>query len=165
MNLLDRLPINEKTKGTLMLRAFGLLKTPLIFAISPTVEELKSDRCRIKIPLNRRTRNHLGSLYFGSISIGADCVIGLLAMNKIKRSGKDISLVFKDFKADFHKRPDGDTYFLCDQGAEIDELIKETVASGERVNKTIRGTASVKAETVCSFELTLSLKLKKKGRS
>ena len=161
MQILDKLPLKETTKGTLMLRAFGLFKIPLILFISPKVEELSDNACRIRVPLNRRTRNHLGSLYFGSIAIAADCVIGLLAMNKIKKSGRNISLVFKDFQAEFHKRPDGETIFHCDQAKEIDELIDQAIQTGERVHKSIKGTASVRGENVCSYALTLSIKLKK----
>ncbi len=37
---------------------------------------------RIRIPLGWRTRNHLGSMYFGALATGADLVGGLLVMEK-----------------------------------------------------------------------------------
>src|SRR4051794_12547209 len=52
------------------LRAFGFFKVPLIFYVAPSIVELSDRRCVIRVPLNRRTRNHLGSMYFGTLAVG-----------------------------------------------------------------------------------------------
>ena len=54
----------EGMKETFYLRTFGLLKVPMLFYTSPSVIELTEERCVIKIPLKRRTKNHLHSMYF-----------------------------------------------------------------------------------------------------
>ncbi len=150
---------------TLKLRALGFLKIPMIFFVSPTVVEINDRRCVIKVPLTRRTKNHWGSMYFGALSVGADCAGGLMAwrLGDQRHKGK-VSLIFKDFRAEFLKRPEGDTYFTCEDGEAIQVAIQETMQSGERKNIPVHITATVPSklgeEPVARFVLTLSLKSK-----
>lgn len=156
--------IPKKFQDTLFVRLFGLMKVPLIFWVSPSVVSLTDKECIIKIPLNRRTKNHLKSMYFGVLCTGADIAGGLVAMNEISVSKKNISLSFKDFKADFTKRAEGDVHFICTQIPEIKKFVKEVIASGERMNFPVEIKAVVPSinpdEVVARFILTLSLKVK-----
>jgi hypothetical protein len=151
-----------KLKETLALRIFGLLKVPAILFTSPTVESLTNKECEIKIPLNYRTKNHMNCMYFGVLSVGADCAGGLIAMNAIKESGQDVDILFKDFKAQFLKRAEADVHFSCSDGDKIQRQLKEVIRTGKRVNKPITVVATTPKvsgdEPVALFELTLSLK-------
>ena len=158
--------ISKELKATWFIRSFGLSKVPLIFYCRPSVVELTEKITVIKIPFKRRNKNHLKSMYFGALSVGADVAGGVLAMHLIRKSGHNISLVFKDFRADFLKRPEGDTYFTCSDGVVVIDLIDEAVKTGERVNMPLKITATVPElsgdEPVAEFVLTLSLKDKVK---
>jgi len=153
----------ENLKNTLGVRAFGLMNIPLLFIVSPSVLKLNERECEVKIPLNRLTRNHLKSMYFGTLAMGADLAGGLMAMNAIRRSKKKINLIFKDFKADFLMRAEGDVHFICKQGKQIQDQVQETIRSKKRTNQilTILATTPKKSgdEPVAKFLLTLSLKL------
>jgi acyl-coenzyme A thioesterase PaaI-like protein len=159
--------INDKIKATWVIRYFGLSKVPLIFYCRPSVIKLTEETTVIKIPFKRRNKNHLKSMYFGALAVGADVAGGILAMDLIHKSGRNISLVFKDFKADFLKRPEGNTYFTCNDGLAVKNLIDETTKTGERVNMPLKITATVPEisgnEPVAEFVLTLSLKDKSKN--
>lgn len=153
--------ITEKTRETLALRLFGLTKIPLLFYVGVSVTELSPERMVVRIPLRRRTRNHLGSMYFGALCIGADCAPGAYAMYLIKQQPARISMVFKEFQAEFLKRAEGDVHFICDQGKEIAELVAQAAASEERVERQVEVVATVPSlsdEPVARFKLTLSLK-------
>lgn len=153
-------------RETLALRAFGLAKIPLLLFCMPSVVEASNEVCAVKIPLTWRTRNHLGSMYFGALAIGADCAGGLLAIFDIRKRKIPVSLVFKDFKADFLKRPTGDVVFRCTQGAEIRQWIDQAVSTGERVNGTVHLIATVPEEgdePVGRFDLTISFKKSSKA--
>ncbi|MFC1593662.1 DUF4442 domain-containing protein, partial [Candidatus Neomarinimicrobiota bacterium] len=117
-------------------------------------------------PFKRRNKNHLKSMYFGALAVGADVSGGVLAMHLISKSGRNISLVFKDFKADFLKRPEGDTHFTCNDGLAVRILIDKAIKTGERVDMPLKITATVPEisgnEPVAEFILTLSLKDKSK---
>lgn len=157
--------VPPKYRDTFYLRAFGLLKVPVLFFISPTVEELSATRCMVRVPLNKRTKNHLNSMYFGVLAAGADCAGGLIAMRQIQDEGDLVSLVFKDFQANFLKRAEGDTLFTCEDGEAIRKLVQKATESGERESMPVRVVATVPSklgnEPVAEFTLTLSLKRKR----
>lgn len=152
--------IPEKSKANLMLKAFSLTRVPLLFATGARVQKITDTECVIRIPFIKLVKNHLGSLYFGALAIGADACVGFLAAHKIHHSGEKISLVFKSFEAKFLKRAEGPTLFICDAGEKIDDLIAETLDTGERAHKKIKARAEVHGEVVAEFVLELSLKAK-----
>lgn len=158
------LPVPPNWRETFFLRAFGFLKVPLLLYVSPTIQEVSDERCIVKIALNRRTKNHLGSMYFGALSIGADCAGGLMAMRFIHQSKQNISLIFKDFEAHFLKRPEGNVHFTCEDGLLIQDLVQRAIHSSERVHLPVHVVATVPShlgeEPVAQFKLTLSLKKK-----
>lgn len=153
----------ERFKQTFGMRLFGWLKIPLLASVRPSVMELSETRCVIKVPLRRWSKNHLGSMYFGALAIGADCAGGLLAMDQIKRSGAKVSLVFKAFQAQFLKRPESDVYFICEAGLAIRDQVRRALESEERITEPMHIQAAVKLpdgtyEPVAEFLLELSLK-------
>ena len=154
--------VPEKYQGSLMLKLFGLLKVPMLGYLKPSVVAMDQDQCIVKIPLTRRSKNHLNSLYFGALAAGADCAAGLVAMKFIKESGNRIDLVFKSFSCEFHKRAEGDTLFTNTQGTEVKQLIERCLESGEREElamKIIATTPDKLGEIpVATFILTLSVK-------
>ena len=162
--MLSMLPQN--VRETAMLRAFGLAKIPMLFLASPRVVALDDERAEVVIPLNRMTRNHLRSMYFGVLAMGADCAGGILAMKRIDDLGEDVSLIFGEFHAKFLKRAEGDTPFTCADGAAVRDLVQLAVATGERQTAPVHVVATVPSKTgsepVAEFTLALSLKKKTK---
>lgn len=160
--VLEKVP--AKYRDTALIRLFGLTKVPLLFWLRPKVVELSDKRCSILIPLNRRTKNHLNSMYFGVLACGADAAGGLSAMKHIMQSGKKVSLAFKEFNAKFLKRAEGDVLFNCEQGEEISAFVEKVLASDERQNMPVKIIATCPSidehEPVAEFELVLSLKKK-----
>ncbi|MBT8129443.1 MAG: DUF4442 domain-containing protein [Gammaproteobacteria bacterium] len=160
MGILNKL-LPASRKQTLYLRYFGLRKIPLLFYVKPSVITCTQEQVVIRIPLSRRTKNHQGSMYFAALAIGADCSVGLLAVELINQQQENISFIFKDFNAVFLRRANGDVYFSCVQGREIRELVQQAAAGSERVEMSLNAIARVPAESdepVARFRLTLSLK-------
>lgn len=148
--------------ATAKIRGFSAWNIPLLFSVSPTIVELNDAESVVRIPLNRWTKNHHGSMYFGALAIGADSAVGILAVHHMDKVGAKISLIFKDFQASFLKRAEKDVEFVCEQGKQIAGLIKKVSASSERHNLPIKCFARCKgsSEPVAEFTLTLSLKKK-----
>ncbi|MDD2928828.1 MAG: DUF4442 domain-containing protein [Sideroxydans sp.] len=160
MNWIAKL-LSDEIRETWKLRVFGLARIPLLFYVGISIVELTPARMVIRIPLRRRTKNHLGSMYFGALCIGADVAPGAYAMYLIQRQPVRINMVFKDFQAEFLKRAEGDVHFICNQGKEIAALVAQAAASEERVEKQLDVLAtvpSVSDEAVARFKLTISLK-------
>ena len=160
MNWLTSL-LSIRTRESLSLRWFGLTRIPLLFYVGVRIVEITPERLIACIPLRRRTRNHLGSMYFGALCIGADVAPGAYAMHLIRQQDAPIAMVFKDFHAEFLKRAEGDVHFICTQGREIAKLVAQAAASTERVERQVEVIATVPSlsdEPVAKFRLTLSLK-------
>ena len=130
-------------RETLALRAWAFAKIRLISYVRPRVVNLTGERCEIVVPLSRRTRNHLRSMYFGALCTGADAAAALAALRASRKTGGRIAVIFKDMQAEFLKRPEADVHFACEQGQEISELIEKADASGERLNLPVRVVATV----------------------
>ncbi len=154
--------IPSPQRYTLMLKAFGFFKVPLIFFIRPQVICLDDEKCIIKVPFKRRVKNHLGSVYFGGLAIAAECAGGIAVMKEINDSGQKISLVFKDFHAEFLKRVEGDAYFACNDMDEIKAFVKEVSISNERKQLPFKVIATCPSkfgnEPMAEFTVTVSLK-------
>lgn len=154
--------LSPLTKANLYLNLFGFLKVPLIWSCRPKILVLNERSIEIRIPLKRRNKNHLNSMYFGVLAVGADVAGGFMAMHKAQQRGSKVSLAFKAVSAEFLKRPEADVHFHCHDGQLIDSMLDETIATGERVNQTVKIIATCPSlhgdEPMAEFHLTLSLK-------
>jgi hypothetical protein len=157
-------PLAKRLRETLMLRTFAWLNIPLLWWAKPSIIENTAEKMEIKIPLNRRTKNHLGSMYFGALVMGGEGAVGIKAAFLIHQSKKKINFVFKDFHADFLKRADGDVHFICDQIPAVQALIDKAAVSEERHTAVFQTYAVVPknnpTEKVATFSVTLSVKRK-----
>jgi acyl-coenzyme A thioesterase PaaI-like protein len=157
----------ERWKQTLGLRLTGWLKIPLLGSVRPSVVAWEEDRCVIRVPLRRWTRNHMNSMYFGALAIGADCAAGIMAVELIRQRKAKVSLIFRSFHAEFLKRPESDVYFICEAGASIRALVDRVLVSDQRLAEMIPLTAAVRTpegyEPVARFMLELSLKRSERG--
>ncbi|PSW06551.1 PaaI family thioesterase [Photobacterium lipolyticum] len=151
------------TQANIMLKHFSKHQVQLIDYCTPEVLEIDDEHLSLKLPLNQKTQNHLGSMYFGALAIGADIAAGLMAMELASNSGLDVSLAFKSVQGDFHRRPEDDVVFRCNQGKDIREMLEMSNQTGERINKPITVTATCPTkdgtQPVATFTLTLSLKI------
>lgn len=151
-------------KQTLGVRLWALKNVFLIWVASPAILEVNERRCVVRVPLTWKTKNHLGSMYFGALCIGADVSGGLIAFHLMQQQKVRLSFVFKDVRASFLKRPEADVHFICEDGASIQETVRRAIESGERQESTVRVVATCPKklgdEPVATFELTLSLKKK-----
>ena len=101
-------------------------------------------------------------MYIGALTVGADIAGGLIAIYKIRSSGRKARFLFKGLKAEYHKRAEGDVVFRCDAGSAIDELVAKAAQSPERHNLPVKVIATVPSKLgdtpVATFEMVLSIK-------
>lgn len=152
-------------KENLVLKAFGLFKVPLILFSGATLYAFDDEKTIIKIPLNWRTKNHLGSLYFGALCIGADLAAGIYASHLARLSAKKVHLSFKGVQGEFTKRAMADSFFMVDSHRDIKQFVNEVIENpNQRMNKIIEIKVSTDptfqdpTKSVAKFELILSLK-------
>ena len=155
----------SRLKHTAFLRLYTLAKIPLIALLLPEVLEMGKSRTVIKVALRKLNKNHLGTMYFGSLAMGAELVIAAKAVFAIHESKEKIDFVFKDFNAKFLKRADGDVHFICEEGEAVEALIAKAIQSGVREEQTFSGFALVpsKSETEKVMTSTVTLSVKKRA--
>lgn len=150
---IDRLPT------TAQLRLFGITKIPLLFLVGPKVTQLDDEGCSIRVPLNYITRNHVGSMYFGTLAIGADTVVAVLALKYAK--GHKVTPIFKNLHVDFLKRAEDDVLFRCSAAKQIESIVKKAIATKVRVTEDVAVEAVLEKDptiVVAKFTLGLSVK-------
>ena len=150
-------------KINLYLSLLSFWKIPLLFYCRPRIIFIDDTSIKVRIKLRRKVKNHLGSMYLGALTIGSDITAGYFAFHFLQMHKKKISLIFKDFHADFYRRVTGDVEFSCDMGPEIKEMIEESISTSNRVNLPVTVNATVPSisnEVAAKFILTLSVKVK-----
>jgi acyl-coenzyme A thioesterase PaaI-like protein len=152
-----KIPI--ETKVQFKVWALAAAKIPMLLFTGIKVQTFTPERVEMKIPLGWRVKNHLGSMYFGALVVGAECTAGVYALNYVHSHGKKVSLAFKGIKAEFLKRAHSDVTFVNTQGLELEKYVEQVLASSERMNYQVHVDALDKnRQLVAKFELTLSLK-------
>lgn len=144
-----------------MLFLLGCFKIPLIGFVRPRLLSIDDDTVRVQINLKRRTKNHLNSMYFGALAVGADIAGGIHAFYFAELADAKVSFAFKGMKADFIKRAESNIIFESNDGKLVQKAIEESRGSGERINQAIQVVASDKNnEIVATFEMIVSVKCK-----
>jgi len=98
------------------------------------------------------------------MTVGVDLVTGLTAMLSIRKSKRNIIVIFKDLNATFFKRAEGNTHFICRHLKEIEQAVQEVIQTKSRVNIEVPVIAIVPEklgdEPIAEFKITLSMKEK-----
>jgi acyl-coenzyme A thioesterase PaaI-like protein len=148
------------------LTLFAWRYIPLIGFCKPRIVRMDSKTLEVTMPHSWRTKNHLGSIYFGALAIGADLAGAFLVFSKAKARGVNANFAFKDVQGQFLKRPEATVHFTSHDGDVIDAMIDESLATGERINKPVSVVVTCPTlhgdEAMATFTLTLSVKAKTK---
>ena len=138
----------------------GHVKIPLIGYTNPKLLSIDTQSVRVKIKLRRRTKNHLNSMYFGALAVGADIAGGIQVFYFSKMIGREISFAFKGMNAEFIKRAESDIIFESNQGLLVKAAIDKSIAEKSRVNETIKVLAkNDQNEVVAKFEMIVSVRV------
>jgi acyl-coenzyme A thioesterase PaaI-like protein len=138
----------------------GFFKIPLLHYVRPRLIEINDEKVVLKVRLRRRTKNHLNSMYFGALAVGADVAGGIQVFYFAEKYNKKVSFAFKGMNAQFLKRAETDTIFESNQGHVVAAAVKKSMETGERINDTINVIAkNTQGEIVATFEMGISLKV------
>lgn len=155
-------------RETAFVRMFAL-RVPVLLFLGPRVLELDEEGCAVEIPLGWRSKNHVGSMYFGALCAGADIAAGLNAFRAIRDGHPKVVPLFKDVRAEFLKRADGDVLFRAREGRQVAVAVRQADETGERFTLPVEVVATVPKkygeDPVARFTLGLSLRRKDTSRA
>jgi acyl-coenzyme A thioesterase PaaI-like protein len=112
MEVVERLRQVSPGAANLLMSAALPRIIPSASGLGIRVEEVNEVRARLSVPLKRRTRNHVGGLYFGVQMTVAELAAGLLLLRRFP-PGEYRSLV-KRVEADFRAQGKGTVYAVCE---------------------------------------------------
>lgn len=129
LDLIDKLrSVSPGAANTLISAALPTI-IPFSGGMGMKVEEVTESRSAASLPLKRRTRNHVGSIYFGAQMTLAELTMGLLLF-KLFPPGP-FGVLVKRVEADFHSKAKTAVRAVCEPDAEELRTLRENVAGPE----------------------------------
>mgnify|MGYP003605595782 CR=1 FL=1 len=113
------------------LNVFMFFKLPSAFWCGVRAKSISSDKCVATVKHRWFNQNPFNSMYFAIQAMAAEFTTGALVMMQIKKSGKNISMLVANNKANFTKKAIGRITFSCNEGNLIEDAVKKTISSGE----------------------------------
>lgn len=142
-------------------RLLGFFKIPIIGYVRPRIIKINAEEVQVSIALRRRTRNHLNSMYFGALAVGADVASGIHVFYLSDMFNKNVSFAFKSVQGNFLKRAESRVTFVCDEGKKVQSLMEKSIETGERINDLVHVKAYNEAgEEVALFTMGISIRVK-----
>jgi len=143
------------------LNLFLAFKLPSAYFSGIRVTAISEQKAVARVKHRWINQNPFKSLYWATQGMAAELVTGLLLMKKVKESNCNISTLVVEQHGNFSKKATGKITFTCDEGALIDQALKDAISSGEGQIIVLKATGiDEENELVSNFEFTWSIKLK-----
>lgn len=139
-----------------------LLKSiPISRIAGVKVSKLNDWECETTVKHGWFNQNPFKSMFWAVQGMAAEFSTGIMCADKIRKSGKKVSMLVIQNNAEFSKKATGKIVFSCSQGKEIDEVIKRAVETGEGQTLTLSSEGKdEKGDTVSKFNFVWSFKVK-----
>lgn len=149
----------KKMKRQLFL--LGRFRIPMLGFTGVRLLDINDTTAKVSVKLKRKTKNHLNSMYFGALAVGADVAGGIHAFYFADKHNKKVSFAFKGMNCEFIKRAESDCTFVSNDGKLVEDAVLKSIATGDRVNETTRVEVfDTEQELVATFEMVVSVKCK-----
>lgn len=110
---------------------FNFFKLPSVWWSGIRVKRLDRTTCVATVKHKWINQNPFRSMFWAVQGMAAELTTGTLVMRQIQESGRRISMLVLNNKANFSKKATGRITFNCDQGNEVSEAIQKTIETGE----------------------------------
>ena len=143
------------------LNLFLMYKLPAAYFTGVRATFIDSEKCIAKVKFRWVNQNPFRSMYWAVQGMAAELTTGVLVMNKIKESGRNISMLVAHNKGSFSKKATGKITFTCKDGKLVEQAITKAVETGEGqiIKMTSYGINSDGIE-VSNFTFEWTIKLK-----
>lgn len=142
---------------------FVLFKIPSAYFSGVRVKNIAADKTEVTVKHRWINQNPFKSMYWATQGMASELATGILMMQKIDASKKNIGMLVTGQKGTFLKKARGRILFTCKDSKEIDAAIEMAIKTGEG-QKLILSSFGVDefGEKVSSFEYEWSILLKSK---
>ncbi|WP_228691639.1 DUF4442 domain-containing protein [Lunatimonas sp.] len=145
-------------RSPLKFKWFLFTQLPSVWFWGIRVTELTSKRCELWMPFRWSTKNPFRSIYFAALSGAGELASGILCMLHLAGSGS-FSMLVTGFEAQFHKKADCATRFVCEDGEKLAAMLQTLTQPGQTGTFTMQVEGiTEKGVHVATFKLTWSFK-------
>lgn len=143
---------------------FLLAKLPSAFMCGVRLRSITEQQSTTSVKFRWINQNPFGSMFWAVQGMAAELSTGILVMQKIKASGKTISMLVASNNAEFTKKAKGRINFVCNDGEKLDAVIQKVIetSEGQVIVMNAIGTNEEGVE-VSSFNFKWTLKVKSKS--
>ena len=143
------------------LHLFLFLKIPISWIAGVRLKEMNDEICITKVKFGWLNQNPFNSMFWAVQGMAAEFSTGFLCAEKIRKSGKKISILVVHNQAEFTKKAVGRVTFSCLQGKELDAVLQKAIETGEGQTLTMFSEGKdQKGDLVSKFAFTWSFKVK-----
>lgn len=143
------------------LHLFLFLKIPISWIAGVRLKEMNDEICITKVKFGWLNQNPFNSMFWAVQGMAAEFSTGFLCAEKIRKSGKKISMLVVHNQAEFTKKAVGRVTFSCLQGKELDAVLQKAIETGEGQTLTMFSEGKdQKGDLVSKFAFTWSFKVK-----
>ena len=140
---------------------YNFFKLPSVWWCGIRVKSVDKDICVVQVKHKWINQNPFKSMFWAVQGMAAELTTGILLMNEIAYSKKNISMLVLNNKANFSKKATGLITFSCNQGTEIKKTIDRAIETNESQTIWLNSVGlNAKSETVSSFSFEWTLKVK-----
>lgn len=143
------------------LHLFLFLKIPISWIAGVRLKVMNDEICITKVKFGWLNQNPFNSMFWAVQGMAAEFSTGFLCAEKIRKSGKKISMLVVHNQAEFTKKAVGRVTFSCHQGKELDTVLQKAIETGEGQTLTMFSEGKdQKGDLVSKFAFTWSFKVK-----
>ncbi len=140
---------------------FLFFQLPAAWWTGVRLRELNKNEAETSVRFRWINQNPFNSMFWAVQGMAAELSTGAMVIDQIRESGKKISMLVLNNKANFSKKATGRINFRCTDGHKIADAITKTIETGEGQTIWMRSVGTDEGGTVVStfdFEWTLKLK-------
>ena len=144
------------------INTFLFFKLPSVWWCGIRVREISKVSCSANVRLGWFNKNPFKSLFWAVQGMAAELTTGILIMQAINESKKNISMLVLNNKANFSKKAKGLIRFNCNQGKKINETINRVLETKKSQTVWVKSHGKDESgDLVSSFEFEWTIMLKK----
>ena len=144
------------------INTFLFFKLPSVWWCGIRVREISKVSCSANVRLGWFNKNPFKSLFWAVQGMAAELTTGILIMQAINESKKNISMLVLNNKANFSKKAKGLIRFNCNRGKKINETINRALETKKSQTVWVKSHGKDESgDVVSSFEFEWTIMLKK----
>src|SRR5438552_1786104 len=111
-------------RNPLKFRLFLFTKLPSAYFSGVRIREVDENRSVVTVPYKWFSQNPFRSTYFACLAMAAELSTGCLAMAYLYKRRPAVSMLVVNMYAEYFKKANGRTTFVCEDGALFDKMIE-----------------------------------------